>query len=67
MDGIANFSMGGPNIRSLAWWALFVHAMRHMSPHYDHALQMPMPLHYARQVTEYIIDLGPHDENDEEE
>ena len=41
--------------------------MRHMNPHYDHALQMPMPLRHARQVTEYIIDLGQHDENDEEE
>ena len=48
-------------------WAFFVHAMRHMSPHYDHALQMPMPLHYARQVSEYIIDLAQHDEDDDEE
>ena len=47
-------------------WAFFVHAMRHMSPHHDYALRMPMPLHYARQVTEYIIDLARHDEDDED-
>lgn len=48
-------------------WAFFVHAMRHMSPHYDYALQIPMPLHYARQVREYIIDLAQNDEDDDEE
>ena len=49
-------------------WAFFVHAMRHMSPHYDYALQMPMPLHYARRLREeYIIDLAQHDEGDDEE
>ena len=36
-------------------------------PHCDHARQMPRPLHYGRRVTEYIIDLGQHDENYEEE
>src|SRR5439155_802923 len=34
--------------------ALFIHRMRRMAPQYDGPLRLPVPLHLASQVEEYV-------------
>ena len=35
-------------------WATLVHRLREMAPHYNSALGLPLPLHLAKQVQEYV-------------
>jgi hypothetical protein len=35
-------------------WAMVVHRLRQMAGHHDEATQLPLPLHLARGLTEYV-------------
>ena len=35
-------------------WAVVVHRLRQMAGHHDEATRLPLPLHLARGLTEYV-------------
>jgi hypothetical protein len=53
-----------PEDQGNAWpWAALTHELRQMAFHYDQATALPLPLHLAQLMEEYVL---PLDERDEE-
>jgi hypothetical protein len=52
-----------PEDRDPTPWAALVHTLRHAAPHYDEALALPLPLHLAKLMEEYVFTV--EDEDDE--
>ncbi len=36
-------------------WAALTHELRHLALHYDEALKLPLPLHLAKQIEDYVL------------
>lgn len=36
-------------------WAAIAHELRHLALHYDEALKLPLPLHLAKQIGDYVL------------
>lgn len=39
------------------WWAALAHELRFVASHHDQPLLLPLPLHLARQMEEYVLPL----------
>lgn len=51
----------GDDIQS---WAFLAHELRHLALNYDEALKIPLPLHLAKQMEEYVLLIDNEEEED---
>jgi hypothetical protein len=47
-------------------WAAYVHELRRSLSHYPEAVVLPLPIHLAKLVGEYVLGMDAPEEDDEE-